>query len=1044
MDLSRRERRAIAGRARTLHERLEGPSNDPGEGGPFDPDGLVEEWVDVFPDRAAFEARLDRDGLDESTVREHLAASRWPADEPLPDWVAELDSLLAHLARQSPGDPSGVSVPGDTPFAELLAPIAGYARQELAADLPGDFPTAGLEEWLVTRLEMVCLQALYVEFKSFVEYHDPDLATADPASVPDPPTGHYEAFVDSMLGDGFRNLCLEYPVLARMVVEQLDQWTDLVETLARRVRADRAALGDRFGVEGAVIECEPLADDSHARGQVPVRVSFESGAAMYKPRPVGMGTTLAAVLDRVGDHLDVPVPDPPGYLPREGYGWMEPVDPRDVDDRAAADRYYARAGVLLCVAYVLGLTDCHHENVIAAGDHPTVVDAETAFAPAVPPDAVPATTAVRATVADCVLSTGLLPWSVGDPGEGDGAAGGGAGPETLAGFGAADGQVEVTTERPTVEAVNTDVMTVTDGESTVDRRASTPSVRGSPRPPGDHLEALVRGFEATYRTVRELHEESRLLPDVVDPAGIAGAETRYIYRPTPRYSSVLQSAVSRPALRDGARLSVAFEELAVPFFDGRIDSGDYWPLYAAERRALRRFDVPRFATRPGETGLYHDGEPTGVETAAPGLERFRDRLDRMGPDDRRRQVSLLERCFESGAGRSAPPRSDSLPGEDQLRRTAVDCCESVIDAALDAGEARWTPRLAGDTTLALLPADDSLYNGRAGIGLALAAAHRVTGDDRFREWARAALDPVAESDPPAALGGFDGVGSTVYALSVAADLLDRPDYRARATEHALAVTADPDEDPLDVMSGTAGALLGLLAHHDRCGESAVLDRAVDCGERLLAQGVAVDGHRTWHTVGEAPIPGFAHGTSGIAYALARLGAATGEDRFADAAREAVAHVETQYDPDRGNYRNPTRSGEARYRDRWCYGRAGCELARIGVGTALDDAGTVETATDRLSATVAASASVDDQLCCGNLGRAMVLFAASRRTDRDTGDALALLGRTLARRDRAGSLSMPGHDRAVPNPTLFNGLSGVAYSLCRVLAPGTVPCVLLLE
>src|SRR3712207_8377597 len=45
--------------------------------------------------------------------------------------------------------------------------------------------------------------------------------------------------------------------------------------------------------------------------------------------------------------------------------------------RSEALRYYERAGMLLCLFYVLEGTDCHYENIIASGEYPVLIDTET-------------------------------------------------------------------------------------------------------------------------------------------------------------------------------------------------------------------------------------------------------------------------------------------------------------------------------------------------------------------------------------------------------------------------------------------------------------------------------------------------------------------------------------------------------------------------------------------------------------------------------------------------------------------------------------------
>ena len=51
-------------------------------------------------------------------------------------------------------------------------------------------------------------------------------------------------------------------------------------------------------------------------------------------------------------------------LDRSTHGWVEFVEHLPCRDHDEARRYYERAGMLLCLFYVLEGTDCHYENII--------------------------------------------------------------------------------------------------------------------------------------------------------------------------------------------------------------------------------------------------------------------------------------------------------------------------------------------------------------------------------------------------------------------------------------------------------------------------------------------------------------------------------------------------------------------------------------------------------------------------------------------------------------------------------------------------------
>lgn len=1038
------QRRELAGRARTLHERFEGVPNVEGDDPPMDPDRIVEVWRSRYPDDGSFEDRLAREGLTPDDVREAVAATRWPADEPLPDWVEQVETLVRHVERRP--ETGDLPVTDDTPFAELAAAVLAYARDRLPELPVSDGTASSMVEGLLGQVQGLWLRALYVEFKSFVEHHDPEVAAADPEDFQDPPTTYYEQFVDAMFERGFRNLCLEYPVLSRQLVAVVDHWVDAVTELCRRVRADREDLVAKFDVEGAVTDLEPLADDAHARGRLPVLVSFESGAVVYKPRPVDGSVAFFTVLDRLSEHLPVSAFKTPASVPRDDYGWMEYVEYRDLQSGSTASRYYERAGALLCVAYALDFTDINVENLIIDGEHPIVVDGETLFHPHFEAEAKPVTTPLGHTITHTVLSTSLLPMSLGYPRTEDDE----EFSAFIAGFGHESDRTEIESlSMPSFEAVNTDVMAVASEHAAVDATTNTPTVDGEDQPPEDHLDDLVEGFSETYECIQQLHEAGRFFSEIVTPDLVADVENRLVYRRTLRYVSILLGAVARNPLRDGARLTVEFERLTGVFFDGRISSDRFWPLYDAERRALRRRDVPRFTSTPRDRTILHDGEPIDLAADASGYELSRRRVDGMDATDRRRQAALVRQSYEQ-VDREQPTRPGVELTDDRLRSEAVSLFDDVVDAAIPTERGKGWVSFMWTNPVRVVPARPGLYYGRAGIALTAAALHGATGEQRYRQLTDDILGTIVDENvhesPAIGVGGTRGTGSLVYTLSVVAEILDEPSYRdaALAAARTLSDERIAADDSFDVMEGSAGALLGLLAYHDRFGDPDVLDRAVACGEHLLDGRIEVGDHRAWATFSdEYPSPGFAHGTGGIAYALARLAEQVDDPRYETAVEDALAFEAAQDRTDSVDW-GTLHGGHSDWIPEWCHGLTGDALARYGVGHHLDDGSMLAEARSQLSTIASAEPLTVDNLCCGNLARVEAQLVGSRRLDGDFGDPTELAELCIGRRADGGVLDLPGHSALFPNVSFFDGITGAAYTLLRLRDPDELPCVLLLE
>jgi type 2 lantibiotic biosynthesis protein LanM len=346
-----------------------------------------------------------------------------------------------------------------------------------------------------------------------------------------------------------------------------------------------------------------------------------------------------------------------------------------------------------------------------------------------------------------------------------------------------------------------------------------------------------------------------------------------------------------------------------------------------------------------------------------------------------------------------------------------------------------------------------LYNGVSGIALFLAAHAAATG---YRPSGELALATVAQlrknltsrNTPRLAralgIGAATGLGSIVYALAVMAQCLDNGELLAEAEAAAKLFTDEliAADKQLDVMGGSAGAILGLLRLHRDTRSAAVLSRAVKCGEHLLAQRrVGADGRRTWTGQDSAANPplrginGMSHGAAGFAFALSSLAAAAGRDDFADAAAECIASEDATYDGVRHNWPDLRSASAETWPCQWCHGAPGIGLARVGMerfGAAKSDATLL--ATDIRNAVVGverASPGAVDTLCCGTLGRVEFLCEAAGVLDR--GDLRELAARrlltVLQQAAAVGDYRWNSGKRQF-NLGLFRGLSGVGYTLLR--------------
>jgi lantibiotic modifying enzyme len=201
-------------------------------------------------------------------------------------------------------------------------------------------------------------------------------------------------------------------------------------------------------------------------------------------------------------------------------------------------------------------------------------------------------------------------------------------------------------------------------------------------------------------------------------------------------------------------------------------------------------------------------------------------------------------------------------------------------------------------------------------------------------------------------------------------------------------------------------------------------------------------------MGDRPLTGFSHGAAGIAYALLRLYEACGEERFRDAADEAIEYERSVFSPADGNWPDlrHANGGEGAFPDQWCHGAAGIALARLGSRSIAPAPALDEEIAIALHTTRRRGLSAVDHLCCGNAGRIEALWVGAQRMGRREWHdaALELASRMRARARRAGTYQLfPNLPCDVFNPGLFRGAAGIGYQWLRLAAP-ELPSVLLWE
>lgn len=1050
--------------AATLAERLAVPVSvsEQGEGArnaldwwrqqpPFDQDSL-------------FAQRLEHDAIAEDDLLALLNEAPEEIKARLgatPSWLA----MLAEAFSRDDGAPlplperlRGAQTAG---FLVVVAPLLRLAlarvrrEAERIRDRHGSVPfdpatiAATLFSGLPLQLHMMLSRPLVLEM---------NIARLEGRLAGETPQARFAAFLQ-WLEQPANALALlrEYPVLARRATNRVRKWiarsTELLERLADDY-GDLQAGGLLPGDCGPVAEIETGAGDTHRDGRSVALLRFASGAKIvYKPRALHVDCHFQELLRWINERLSVAEFRTIGVLTREDYGWVEFVEPAPCASAEDVRRFYHRQGGFLALLYALGANDFHFENLIAAGEHPVLIDLESLFHPPARVGAIepPDLRLVSEAMLDSVLRIGLLPrrtWSDDDYEGAD-----------LSGLGGKPGQLSPDRVLRWAE-VGTDEMRAERQRVTMGGSHNRPALEQTEIDPLDHLDSLLEGFSALYRTF--LQHRAELLSEEGPLARFRDDSIRAIVRPTRFYGLLLNESSHPDMSRDGLELEQLLDQLWV----GVDEAPFLTEVIASERRDLLNDDIPVFTTTPRSRDIWDSGGmriPDFLERS--GWESVEQIVAGMSEQDLADQIwfiraSMATLVLESEEFRW--PRftvgREPLRSRDELRGRALEQAKAIGDRLLKLalrkdGHLAWIGLTFSDMRWSLLPLQEDLYAGSPGVILTLAYLGEITGESRYIETARRALETLKArieqvSSNMKTIGAFHGWGALIYTFTHLGALWNDPALVAAAEDFVDQVAPLIDDDAeLDVIGGTAGCLAALLALQKVRPSSKTLDAAIRCGEHLLRTATPMSEGAGWLTKvgGAMPVLGFSHGCSGMAWALGELWAVTGDERYAKTAIDAVRYERSRFVPEAGNWPRPE-SAPAEKEDRdalsvaWCYGAPGIGMARLGLLRRLEHPLLREDLSAAVKTTLARGFGTNHSLCHGALGNLDFLIQAEDAALHD--EVARLAGAILDSIATDGWLC--GLPLGVESPSLLNGLAGIAYGLLRLAEPSRVPSLLVLD
>jgi type 2 lantibiotic biosynthesis protein LanM len=821
----------------------------------------------------------------------------------------------------------------------------------------------------------------------------------------DTPQDRFTDYAHRLAGGRLADLLAEYPALDALLTRVAGNAATAAAEALHRLAVDRPAIVAALldGRDPGPACGLTMAGDPHRGGRSVAVVSFADGRkVVYKPRPIDVHEHLNALTDRLtGANRLRPLP----VFRCAGYGWVRHVAAQVCRSAGQLHRFYHRQGQLLAVLHLLNATDVHFENLVAAGEHPVLVDVETLFHPDLPLPAAGGPDPAAAFLGGSVFRSALLPLVlIGDEGASD-----------VSGLGG-DRGTPLPMHRPGWADAGTDRMRLVRRTAYAEGGLNRPDPTAEPR---RYRADLVAGFRAAYDTI--LHTRAALAGTL---AAFACDEIRVVTRPTWFYAAMLDESTHPDLLRapaDRERFLAAIEDVPVHPAARRLVPWELADLTAG--------DIPLFtATVSGRDVRTADGTVIRDLLPSSGATAVVAKLAGGSEADRQRQEWVIGAALATRAGH--PPHRVAAAAPDRSPAAVPDACrlvaaasgiadEIVATAHRDNGRANWIGlEPVEDRHWVLLPMGAGLPYGYAGVALFLATVGLITGAARHRDLAAEAVAPLPavlaamEADPDAAAAagaGFAGIGGICHVADRIGRLLAGTRMEAALeTGIRLLATLLGRTDGVSYADGGAGALAALLSV-----SGPARDRARDLADRYAERLLAATAGGAADRLG----PGFLflHGRAGVAYALARYARTSGRPEPRAAAVRLLDGV------------LPTGHG-------WCGGFAGTAVALAASGRA----------DDRTLDLLHRPGPDDLSLCHGELGslEPLHLLADGKGLgDRARAARVRRAGLVLgALRDGRPRTAVPDN---VPTAALLTGQAGIGHGLLRLADPVAVPSVLLM-
>ncbi|RPK12626.1 type 2 lanthipeptide synthetase LanM family protein [Priestia endophytica] len=857
----------------------------------------------------------------------------------------------------------------------------------------------------------------------------------------------YEHYNDVLLTDStyVYHFFTVYPSLLRIIANEIRKVKKFIGEFLNRYSSDYKLITNKFFSSlqsNKIMTFELGLGDSHSDGRKVAKVSVEQGTIIYKPRNMKVDclyNELVAFLD--GEIKDKSYTiKTPLVLARENYGWAEYINFEECKSSIDIHDFYQNLGNQIALLYALNAVDFHSENLIAHGSQPVLIDLESLFhVPYEREVKEDAYFKAQQKLNTSVRSLGLLPFFFGGKNV------------DISGIGRR-GKVKSVMKVPQIVNQYSDDMKIERNFIEMNPSMNHPVLKGKQIYAKDYVEDLKVGFKQMFLKIKE---HANKLIEIIEKFE-ADTYIRFIARPTVKYSSLLELSFHPRFLHN----SIDREAFLAKLWEESKDSDEYVPLIKHEHSDLMNNDIPYFKVGLNSTNLLSSrGKriPSYFKETPSNL--VKRKIGHLSDEDLRFQLNIIELSMLASEDdrqevikQFVSKDPSQYEGEKEHKAYLIHKAEELAMRitkeayqGVEYGKRTYswmntTPVGVDEIQWNVSVMGDMLYEGLSGMALMYMALFQATHNEKYLDMAEdimkdimSRFEDIGSSLPNGteiSIGAFSGITSIVYTLLNFYAFTKKEQYKtcAKMITKVIPELVEKDKD-LDLISGTAGALVVLIRYYEMTGDNETLLLARKCSTHLLSQAIKTEQGLTWKGVAGMPLTGFSHGNAGIIFALHLFYQYCPEKEVEEGIKEGLK-FENSYCVN-GNWIDLRKPQEEAASSAWCHGAPGILLSRIELSNSSIPQVAEQAQADMdkaLGSIFVDGFGREQSLCHGDVGNSMILLDYGRKMKDEKMIHISrnLLAESIMSKENGAYQC--GIGKTAETPNLMVGFAGMVYGM----------------